>query len=288
MFRRFRWWLAKRRLASLAWKIPPGHVQLSREHHTDRVEDFPPNAEGYVRLAEVWNDYAGWFIPHYGPFLSAAAVHHGQPIQAVLDLACGTGLNTRRLYRWFETVVGLDFSEAMLQEARGRTNGSGIRYVHGDFRDFRLEETFDAAVCGGDSLNYVRTPGELTDVFRCVGACLRPGGLFAFDVLDHQAFQAVAGKKTLADVRGVQFEYYSFYDPDNRVNEARVIFSEVVERHRRIPIEQADVRRSGEEAGLEVAEAFASPVGLYLLLPFTYRRRFYVLRKPSAGDGRDE
>jgi SAM-dependent methyltransferase len=279
MFRRFRWCLAKRRLASRTWKIPPGHLQISREGHQDRVEDFPPNAEGYVRLASVWNDYFGWFVPEYGPFLLAAASYHGQPIKDVLDLACGTGLLTRRLHRWFEPVVGLDSSEEMLREARSQTRSAAVRYVQGDFRDFHLEETFDAAVCSGDALNYVQTPGELADVFRCVGRCLCPGGLFAFDVLDHQAFQALAGAKTVTDVAGVQFVYYSFYDADRRVNEARVIFPGLIERHRRVPIEPEDVRRSCAEAGFEVAEAFSTPTGLYLLEPFAYRRRFYVLRK---------
>jgi SAM-dependent methyltransferase len=285
MFRRFRWYLAKRRLASRTGKLPPGHVQMSLHIHQGRAEDFPPNAEPYKRLASVWDDYADWFGRGYGQFLVSAAGHYRQPIKAVLDLACGTGLQTRQLHRWFETVVGLDASEEMLEEARRRTRGPTIRYVRGDFRDFHLEETFDAAVCAGDSLNYVRTPAELADVFRCVARCLCPGGLFAFDVMDHQAFQAVAGKKTLADVAGVQFEKYSFYDADNRIEEARVVFPGVVEQHRRIPIEQDDVRRSSKEAGLEVAEAFSTPVGLYLLLPFAYRRRFYLLRNPGSGRG---
>jgi SAM-dependent methyltransferase len=280
MFRRFRWWLAKRRLASRPRGFAPAHVQVSLDFHRGRAEDFPPNGEAYQRLASVWNDYADWFAPDYGRFLVRAAGYHGQPIKAALDVACGTGLLTRRLHRWFQTVVGLDFSEEMLEQARRWTRGPTIRYVRGDFRDFRLEETFDAAVCGGDSLNYLETPGELADVFRCVARCLRPGGLFAFDVLDHQAFQAIASKKTLAAVAGVQFECYSFYDVDSRVNESRVVFPGVVERHRRVPIEQDDVRRSCREAGLEIAEVFSTPTGRYLLFPFAYRRRFYLLQKP--------
>jgi SAM-dependent methyltransferase len=280
MFRRFRWWLAKRRLASRSAKFLPGHVQMFGHAHREQVEDYPPNAEPYKRLASVWNSYADWFAPGYGRFLASAAGYYRQPIKAVLDLACGTGLLTRRLHRRFETVVGLDSSEEMLREARRWTRGPTVRYVQGDFRDFHPEETFDAVVCGGDSLNYVQTSGEVMDVFRCVRRCLRPGGLFAFDVLDHRAFQAVANRKAIVDVAGVQFEYYSFYDVDSRVNESRVVFPGVIERHRRIPIEHEDIRRSCKEVGLEIAEAFSTPVGLYLLQPFTYRRRFYLLRNP--------
>src|SRR5262249_23941164 len=92
-----RWHLAKWRLASLAWKRPTGFVKSSRQWHRCRAEDFPPDTEGYLQLARVWDDYASWFVPGYAEFLASAMGHYGRSIRAVLDLACGTGLLTRRL-----------------------------------------------------------------------------------------------------------------------------------------------------------------------------------------------
>jgi ubiquinone/menaquinone biosynthesis C-methylase UbiE len=74
-------------------------------------------------------------------------------VRSVLDLACGTGLITREVARWAESVVGLDVSEAMVQRAREETTDSRIRYLEGDMRHFTLAEEFDAVVCGSDSLN---------------------------------------------------------------------------------------------------------------------------------------
>jgi SAM-dependent methyltransferase len=278
MFRWLRWQLAKRRLASPAGKYPPRHVRLSSRRHRARAEDFPPDTEGYAKLAPVWDEYAGWFVPGYGRFLASAGHHYGQPIQAALDLACGTGLLTRRLARRAESVVGLDASEAMLREARRHPTGHNVRYVRGDFRDFSLDETFDAAVCGSDSLNYLRTPGELTEVFHCVRRHLRPGGLFAFDVLDRRTCQALGGLKVVADVGGERFEVWHFYDADRCVSESRVVFGGAVEGHRRVPIEEGDVRRAAGEAGLGVVEYFSTNPWLY---PFSSvrRRHFYVLRR---------
>src|SRR5262249_36866272 len=153
----------------------------------EKVEEFPPDTEEYGRLAAFWDEYGSTFVPAYGRFLAAVAAFHDFPVRRVLDLACGTGLLTRQAAAHADAVTGLDRSEAMLRVARARTGGGKVRYVRGDFRDFSLPETFDAAVCGSDSLNYLHEPGELADVFGCVSRHLAPGGFFIFDVLDHRA-----------------------------------------------------------------------------------------------------
>src|SRR5262245_30011392 len=183
LFRWLRWHLAKRRFASSAGKYPPArHVRISHQLHDATVRDFPPTLEGYSRLAARWDEYAWWFVPDYARFLIAAGDYYGQPVGRVLDLACGTGVLTRRLAEQADWVVGLDASQAMLREARSLTEGwENVQYVRGDFRDFSLDAIFDACVCGGDSLNYVEAPKQIAAVFRAVHRHLRPGGLFLFD-----------------------------------------------------------------------------------------------------------
>jgi SAM-dependent methyltransferase len=247
--------------------------------HQRRVEDFPPNSEGYERMAAVWNDFAGWFVPPYGRFLTSAGAYYGQPIQSVLDLACGTGLLTRALARRAESVVGLDASEAMLSDARARTKASNVRYIRADFRVFSLEETFNAVVCGSDSLNYIQASEELAEVFRCVYRHLRPGGLLVFDVLDHAALLAMASVKVIAMLGREWFQIYFFYDPHTRVNESRAVLEGAIERHRRIPIEEEDVRRAAAEVGLDVVEHFTTAPWLRLLSRSSFVRHFYILRR---------
>jgi SAM-dependent methyltransferase len=274
-------------LAFLSVSHPPRHIKVRYERHRAKVEHFPPNADPYGPLAASYNEYARWFVPLYGRFLAAAGRYYGLSVRSVLDLACGTGLVSRQLARRAESVVGLDISEAMLQEARSRTPGNNVRYVRGDFRDFCLAETFDAAVCGTDALNYLGKRGELAGVFRCVGRHLRPGGLFAFDTWDRRFFQYVAGKKGVVEVNGERFEWYCFYDPGSRVSEERVVLQGVVEQHRRIPIEEEDVYRAASEAKLEVAEHFSAKTHLFLFPPlyplyFHPVRQFYLLRRPES------
>jgi SAM-dependent methyltransferase len=282
MLRRLRWQRAKRRLASVTWKRPPGNVKTVRLPQLAKPADFPPNAEGYSRLASVWDEFASWFVPDYAAFLADAGEHFGLRIGRVLELACGTGITARRLAKRFESVVGLDSSEPMLREARSRSNESNVRYLQGDFRDFNLGETFDAIVCSSDSINYIEKPAEILDVFRCAKGHLSPGGLFVFDALNQQADRALGGTKVTADVDGTEFEIYYFYDPIRRVSEDRVVFDGLIERHRRIPIDEEDVRWAAGKAGLEVTDYFTGPSRLFLILPFLYVRHFYVLRRPDS------
>ncbi len=288
MFAQLRWDFAKRRLASYPSRPLFAKVKQAYQLHRARVEDFPPNAEGYAQLAALWDAYAAWFVPGYGPFLAAAADYYRRPIRTVLDLACGTGLLTRQVARRAESVVGLDLCTAMLAEARARTKDSHVRYVRGDFRDFRLGATFDAVICGSDSLNYITSPAELTCVFRCVHRHLLPGGVFAFDVLDDRAFRAMAQLKVIGGVGSQRFEAYYFYDPECRFSESRVVFQDAIERHRRIPIETADVGAAASDAGLEVVEHFAALSWLGSLISSVvtdpiWARQFYVLRRSKSG-----
>jgi SAM-dependent methyltransferase len=279
MFQGLRWHLAKLQL-STGRGLRPRQVKIRQRKHAAKEEDFLPNTASYCLLAAYWDEYATWLVPRYGRFLSAARKYYGLPIRSVLDLACGTGLLSRQIAQRVEMVTGLDMSSAMLREARTFTEASNVNYVQADFRAFSLDATFDAAVCGGDSLNYVEAPGELADVFCCVRQQLSPGGLFIFDVLDDRAFRKLARAKTVVDVSGERFEVYYFYDADKRVSESRAVFGSAVEAHKRIPLEKADVRRAAEEAGLSVTEHFSS--NTYLPLNLSLVRQFYVLRNPPT------
>ena len=274
MFRWIRWHMAKRRLASgIEWRILPPHVRLSNELNKREVKDFPPTVRHYERLASLWEDFSAWSQPDYGSFLTSAEAYFNLAINSVLDLACGTGVLSRQLGEKHEFVVGLDASAAMLREARSRDSNNGHRYIEGDFRNFRLQAIFDAAICGSDSLNYVETPEQLGDVFRCVHLHLRSGGLFLFDVLDQATCRALAYVKQVVRIGNEPFELYHFYEPTGRRCESRVVFQDAIERHGRIPIDEQDVRHAAAGAGLDVVEHFATKT-------HSYARQFYVLRKP--------
>src|SRR2546423_478698 len=65
-----------------------------------------------------------------------------KPGERILDLGCGTGHLTAKIAESGATVVGLDHSAEMLNQARAAY--PGLEFVRGDARDFAFSEPFDA------------------------------------------------------------------------------------------------------------------------------------------------
>jgi demethylmenaquinone methyltransferase / 2-methoxy-6-polyprenyl-1,4-benzoquinol methylase len=97
-----------------------------------------------------------------------AAVRAGD---RVLDACCGTGDLALADERAGGRVVGLDFSERMLERAR-RKSGS-VEWVRGDLLELPFEDaSFDAATVGFG----VRNVADLERSLRELRRVLRPGG----------------------------------------------------------------------------------------------------------------
>jgi len=97
-----------------------------------------------------------------------------QPGEKVLDACCGTGDLAVAALRAGATVIGLDFSERMLERARRKS--SEIVWVQADAQQLPFEDaSFDAATVGFGVRN-------LDDLERGLGELrrvLRPGGRVA-------------------------------------------------------------------------------------------------------------
>ncbi|XP_069058162.1 putative methyltransferase DDB_G0268948 [Pleurodeles waltl] len=53
----------------------------------------------------------------------------GKPFELALDVGCGTGQNTRLLAPHFQQVVGIDISEAQIQEAKNVGVLPNVSYI---------------------------------------------------------------------------------------------------------------------------------------------------------------
>jgi len=98
---------------------------------------------------------------------------------SLLEIGGGTGLLGRKLIDRGMDYHGCDFSEAMCQQAAKRKTPFFIA----DARKLPCKaHRFDLAIFLYDGINYLQSIEEYSATFQQVHACLRPGGLFLFDI----------------------------------------------------------------------------------------------------------
>jgi SAM-dependent methyltransferase len=269
-----RWRWAKYRLANAdvwsgggMWSVPAD--DRFREAIAGKLRLAP-----YERLAAVWHEHSLGGSPPYERFLTAIRRRFDAAIADVLDVACGVGTLTRELARDCRRVVGIDCNPHMLAEARKNcAPHAHVQIAEADFRSFSLGETFDAAICAFDSINYLDNVQELNDVLRMVAGHLRPGGFFVFDALAEAAMQSLVRVDSHSTHKDLRCAMCSYYDEPTRKSRTLVVFSDGVEEHVRVPIDPPEVSAAADRAGLVLLEVFWSANRF---------RTFCLLRKPAS------
>jgi SAM-dependent methyltransferase len=101
----------------------------------------------------------------------------------VLDIGCGTGRVLKALFEAGYEVVGMDFSESMLNVAEKKLTEAGFKpkLFQADMRNFHIEERVSLAIIPNCSMIYIYNDEDRQKVFQSVHQSLETGGLFAFD-----------------------------------------------------------------------------------------------------------
>jgi SAM-dependent methyltransferase len=103
---------------------------------------------------------------------------HGK---TVLELGCGTGIHAALLQQRGLHVTGIDRSAEMLKIARGKLNGSDLKFLEGDVLDFRTHHRFDIAISLFHVMSYMNSTEDLRKAFDTAVSHLNSGGIFIFD-----------------------------------------------------------------------------------------------------------
>ena len=156
-------------------------------------------------MSEVFGEnYAGIYDALYGAkdyageadLIEKLLKRHGTGTRRVLDLGCGTGNHAFPLAKRGYTLVGVDRSSAMLDQARTKAvvetaQGAPIpEFIHGDLCRIDLGERFDAVLMMFTVLGYQCEDADLAASLQAVRRHLEPGGLFIFDVWNGPAVLA--------------------------------------------------------------------------------------------------
>ncbi len=114
--------------------------------------------EAYTGFAAVYDIFMD-NIPYeeWCKYLTGLLKEYGVDDGLVLDLGCGTGSLTELLDEEGYDMIGIDYSEEMLELAMEKKYDSGkdILYLCQDMREFELYGTVKAIVSICDSINYI-------------------------------------------------------------------------------------------------------------------------------------
>lgn len=164
---------------------------------------------------DEWTDYLADLLKEYGV----------EQNDLVLELGCGTGSMTRRLARKGYDMIGIDYSDDMLEIAREKGSDEGfsydqILYLNQDMREFELYGTVAAVVSICDSMNYITSSKDLVRVFQLVNNYLDTNGVFIFDMNTIHKYRDILGETTIAENReDASFIWENYYDKEEKMNQ---------------------------------------------------------------------
>ena len=145
----------------------------------------------YDALAADYDRFVNWEgrLSHELPFF--LSLFEEQGVQRVLDTACGTGHHAIALARQGYQVVGTDLSAPMVERARENASVAGVDVafcVAGLGELSGLGQTFDAAICLGNSLPHLLSAPAVEGALADLASVIRPDGLL---VLQNRNFDRV-------------------------------------------------------------------------------------------------
>jgi SAM-dependent methyltransferase len=214
---------------------------------------------------DEWKNYLVGILKEYG-------IEH----QLLLELGCGTGSMTRRLAAAGFDMIGIDYSEDMLEIARDKDLNAGysfdqILYLNQDMREFELFGTVAAVVSVCDSINYITDRDDLRKVFQLVNNYLDTQGIFIFDLNTVHKYRDILGESTIAENReDLSFIWENYYDEQEKINQyditiykkteiefeddgdnSRALYERMEETHYQKAYEVEEVIQLLNEAGME-------------------------------------
>ncbi|WP_035985355.1 class I SAM-dependent DNA methyltransferase [Leptolyngbya sp. KIOST-1] len=144
----------------------------------------------------VFNAYAQYYDLLYqdkdyaqeADFIHQLLKTHAPAAQHLLELGSGTGRHAEYLAERGYQVTGVERSEEMLsrcgerQAAQSSQIAQRLKFLQGDLRQVRLEQTFDCVLSLFHVISYQTNNADLAAAFDTVTQHLKPGGIFIFDV----------------------------------------------------------------------------------------------------------
>lgn len=175
--------------ASDLWEVVRGHVSNGSLGEQDALRLESVLAERRARSREFFDRSAGEWdelrVELFGDSVElSAALALLDESWTVGDLGCGTGRGAERLAGWVRSVVAVDSSERMIEEARRRLGTLGnVEVRRGELERLPVNDAELDAALMVLVLHHLASPET---AFSEVARCLKPGGkLVILDMIPH-------------------------------------------------------------------------------------------------------
>ena len=130
----------------------------------------------------------------------------------VLELGCGTGKNTELLLNKAEKIIGLDFSQEMLNKAKEKISDKRVTFKKADLtKDWEIENNFVDLITASLTLEHIE---NLDHIFLQANLKLKKNGLFFISEL--HPFKQYSGSKAK-------------YETENGIKELEVYIHDISE-----------------------------------------------------------
>lgn len=133
-----------------------------------------------MTIQEAYNNWSAIYDTNQNKTrdLEAVALRHilkDKTFENSLEIGCGTGKNTEWLRKTTQNLVGLDFSENMLEKAKQKIKSENVQFIRADIReDLPFDDlTFDLVTCSL-VLEHI---ADLNDIFKQIRRILTKKGL---------------------------------------------------------------------------------------------------------------
>ena len=162
----------------------------------------------------------------------------------VLDLGCGFGWHCRyAVENGAKSVIGVDISQKMLNEAKSQTTYENIKYICMPIEDIDFPDNSFEVVISSLALHYIQS---YEDVLNKINKCLSKGGDFVFSV-EHPIFTAQGPQDWYYDDNGSILHWPVDHYFTEGARKAKFLGEEVIKYHRTLTTYLNSLAKAGFE-----------------------------------------
>lgn len=134
------------------------------------------------KMATIFDAMYQTFIDYDEEYYFYNSLIQEKNCKTILEIGSGTGNLAKRFKENNQNYTGLDYSQSMIAIAKERNKD--CTFIHGDMRDFQLENLVDSILITGRSTSYMITNDDINNTFGSIYKNLTSNGILIFDFID--------------------------------------------------------------------------------------------------------